>query len=135
MSSFQSLGIRAEILRALTDLGFEKPTPVQAATIPLLLADEGDMVALARTGTGKTAAFSIPCWSASTPPKKPCKAWCSAPTRTLRCRSPGLRRYAAHLPARSRPLAWRCKHPRTDARHQRGANVGGSHARSIGRPA
>lgn len=83
MSSFESLGIRAEILRALTDLGFEKPTPVQEKTIPLLLTGEGDMVALAQTGTGKTAAFGIPMLERIDTSQKTIQALVLAPTREL----------------------------------------------------
>ncbi|MDP4854797.1 MAG: DEAD/DEAH box helicase, partial [Schleiferiaceae bacterium] len=62
MSSFTDLGLRAELLQAVSSLGFEQATPVQAETIPILLNAKGqtDMVALAQTGTGKTAAFGLP---------------------------------------------------------------------------
>ncbi|PIQ77796.1 DEAD/DEAH box helicase, partial [Candidatus Peregrinibacteria bacterium CG11_big_fil_rev_8_21_14_0_20_46_8] len=48
------------ILQALEEIGFEKPTPVQSKTIPHLINSENDLIALAQTGTGKTAAFSLP---------------------------------------------------------------------------
>jgi ATP-dependent RNA helicase DeaD len=57
--SFESLGLSTETLRALGELGFEEPTPVQAEAIPALL-DGHDMMAQAQTGTGKTAAFALP---------------------------------------------------------------------------
>ena len=60
MTTFQSLGLREEFLRAITDLGFETPSEVQEKTIPLLLKKETDIVSLAQTGTGKTAAFGFP---------------------------------------------------------------------------
>ena len=60
MSTFQELGLNEDLLHAITDLGFEKPSEVQAKAIPLLLAEENDLVALAQTGTGKTAAFGFP---------------------------------------------------------------------------
>ncbi|MBU2929383.1 DEAD/DEAH box helicase [Winogradskyella psychrotolerans] len=61
MSTFQELGLNEDLLRAITDLGFEKPSEVQAKAIPLLLEeDDKDLVALAQTGTGKTAAFGFP---------------------------------------------------------------------------
>lgn len=60
MSTFEALGLRPNILKALDDLGFEQPTPVQAKTIPFILESDQDLVALAQTGTGKTAAFSLP---------------------------------------------------------------------------
>lgn len=60
MSTFESMGLRPTLLRGLTDLGFETPTAVQAQAIPFVLSSERDLVALAQTGTGKTAAFSLP---------------------------------------------------------------------------
>lgn len=62
MATFTELGLRPELLQAIQSLGFEQATPVQSETIPLLLGANGntDMVALAQTGTGKTAAFGLP---------------------------------------------------------------------------
>lgn len=60
MSTFQELGLNEDLLKAITDLGFEKPSEVQAKAIPLLLEEDKDLVALAQTGTGKTAAFGFP---------------------------------------------------------------------------
>ena len=62
MATFTELGLRPELLQAIQALGFEQATPVQSETIPLLLGANGqtDMVALAQTGTGKTAAFGLP---------------------------------------------------------------------------
>lgn len=60
MSTFQELGLNDDLLRAITDLGFEKPSEVQEKAIPILLNSETDLVALAQTGTGKTAAFGFP---------------------------------------------------------------------------
>lgn len=60
MISFEELGIRHDIVSALTDLGFEQPMPVQEKVIPLLLEKNTDIVCLAQTGTGKTAAFGLP---------------------------------------------------------------------------
>src|SRR5690606_33474516 len=57
---FQDLGLSAETLSAITEKGFIHPTPIQAATIPLLLKNEIDIVGQAQTGTGKTAAFGLP---------------------------------------------------------------------------
>jgi ATP-dependent RNA helicase DeaD len=59
MKSFAELGLSAEVLRALSDLGYEEPTPIQEQTITRLLAGE-DVIAQAQTGSGKTAAFGIP---------------------------------------------------------------------------
>jgi len=61
MSSFRQLGVSDRILKAIEELGFEQPMPVQEAVIPYLLEQgSGDVVALAQTGTGKTAAYGIP---------------------------------------------------------------------------
>ena len=61
MSSFRELGVSERILKAIEELGFEQPMPVQEAVIPYLLEEgSGDVVALAQTGTGKTAAYGIP---------------------------------------------------------------------------
>ena len=58
--TFEELGILPEYIRALDDLGFENPMPVQEQVIPLLLKEKTDIIALAQTGTGKTAAFGLP---------------------------------------------------------------------------
>ncbi len=60
MNTFKDLGLNDNLLQAVTDLGFETPSEVQEKAIPLLLKQEGDLVALAQTGTGKTAAFGFP---------------------------------------------------------------------------
>ncbi len=60
MSTFQDLGLNDDLLQAITDLGFTKPSEVQDKAIPILLNSETDLVALAQTGTGKTAAFGFP---------------------------------------------------------------------------
>ncbi|MFD1064259.1 DEAD/DEAH box helicase [Winogradskyella litorisediminis] len=60
MSTFQELGLNKDLLSAITDMGFTTPSEVQAQAIPLLLEEERDLVALAQTGTGKTAAFGFP---------------------------------------------------------------------------
>jgi ATP-dependent RNA helicase DeaD len=73
MASFEALGLRAELLQSLQDIGFTTPTPVQEQAIPMLLQSEKDVVALAQTGTGKTAAFGCRC----------CIFWIH---RTVRCK-------------------------------------------------
>ncbi|KPM33735.1 DEAD/DEAH box helicase [Croceitalea dokdonensis DOKDO 023] len=60
MSKFESLGLNESLLAAINDLGFENPSEVQEKAIPILLEGETDLVALAQTGTGKTAAFGFP---------------------------------------------------------------------------
>lgn len=60
MEKFKELGLTGEILKGIADLGFEQPTPIQEKVIPVVLEGENDLVALAQTGTGKTAAFGLP---------------------------------------------------------------------------
>lgn len=60
MSLFTETGLAPSILKAIEELGFETPTPIQKETIPLILNNKTDIVALAQTGTGKTAAFGLP---------------------------------------------------------------------------
>lgn len=60
MNTFQNLGLTEYLLHAITDLGFETPSEVQQKTIPILLEKDTDLVSLAQTGTGKTAAFGFP---------------------------------------------------------------------------
>lgn len=60
MKNFQELGVSPEIVKAIVELGYEHPMPVQEEVIPYLLGENNDVVALAQTGTGKTAAFGLP---------------------------------------------------------------------------
>lgn len=60
MNPFSQLGIRHDVVNAISALGFEKPTPIQEQAIPALLTGSSDFVGLAQTGTGKTAAFGLP---------------------------------------------------------------------------
>jgi len=60
MSTFKETGLLPQILEAIEELGFENPTPIQEKVIPALIGSTGDLVALAQTGTGKTAAFGLP---------------------------------------------------------------------------
>lgn len=60
MSTFEETGLAPELIRAITELGFEHPTPIQEKTIPYLLSTGKDLIANAQTGTGKTAAFGLP---------------------------------------------------------------------------
>ncbi len=59
LTEFSQLNLRPELLQAVNELGYEKPTPIQAEVIPLML-DGRDVIGQAQTGTGKTAAFSLP---------------------------------------------------------------------------
>lgn len=60
MKTFEELGVEEPLRRSIEEMGFEAPMPVQEQVIPRLLGDSHDIVALAQTGTGKTAAFGLP---------------------------------------------------------------------------
>jgi ATP-dependent RNA helicase DeaD len=95
---FADLGIDRRVLLALADVGYESPSPIQAATIPALLAGR-HVVGLAQTGTGKTAAFAVPILSRLDLRQKAPQALVLAPTRELALQvSEAFERYAAHLP-------------------------------------
>ena len=57
---FSDIGLNKNIQKAIKDLGFTEPTPIQQEAIPYLISEEKDLIALAQTGTGKTAAFGLP---------------------------------------------------------------------------
>ncbi len=96
--TFRDLNLSPEVLRVLDDVGYESPTPIQAATIPRLLAGE-DVVGQAQTGTGKTAAFALPILTRLNPrPTKP-QALVLTPTRELAIQvAEAFQRYASHVP-------------------------------------
>ncbi len=83
MTLFNEMGLSAEIQQAVEALGFEVPTPIQEQTIPFLLENNTDMVALAQTGTGKTAAFGLPIIQQIDTSKKHTQALILSPTREL----------------------------------------------------
>ncbi|WP_174184494.1 DEAD/DEAH box helicase [Nocardia barduliensis] len=96
--SFADLGIDDRILAAIADVGYESPSPIQAATIPPLLAGS-DVVGLAQTGTGKTAAFAIPILMGLEATGRTPRALVLAPTRELAIQvAEAFGRYAAHMP-------------------------------------
>lgn len=81
--NFEELGVRDDLLQAIKDLGFEQPMPVQEKVIPSLLTGDHDLVALAQTGTGKTAAFGLPIIQRINLEDKRPQALVLAPTREL----------------------------------------------------
>jgi ATP-dependent RNA helicase DeaD len=83
MLTFKETGIREEILKAIEEMGFEQPTPIQEKTIPALLQPGCDMIALAQTGTGKTAAFGLPLIHLANMESKKVEALVLCPTREL----------------------------------------------------
>lgn len=83
MNQFQELGLSEGLVKTITDMGFETPTPIQIQAIPLLLKNDSDLVGLAQTGTGKTAAFGLPLIQLIDIDEKYTQALCVAPTREL----------------------------------------------------
>ena len=83
MKTFEELGVCEEIRRAIEELGFTQPMPVQEEVIPYLLGNRNDVIALAQTGTGKTAAFGIPVLQRIDPERKETQALILSPTREL----------------------------------------------------
>ena len=81
--TFQDLGVRDDLLKAVAELGFETPMPVQEKVIPVLLGGDHDLVALAQTGTGKTAAFGLPVIQRINVGNRVPQALILAPTREL----------------------------------------------------
>ncbi len=96
-TTFANLQIHPLVLRAVADVGYESPTAIQGATIPPLMAGS-DVVGLAQTGTGKTAAFAIPILSKIDTTSKATQALVLAPTRELALQvAEAFSRYGAHL--------------------------------------
>lgn len=83
MKTFEELGVSPEILKAIKEMGYENPMPVQEEVIPYLLGNGNDVVALAQTGTGKTAAFGLPLIQKIEVKKRVPQALILCPTREL----------------------------------------------------
>ena len=83
MKTFEELGVSSEILQAITEMGFVSPMPVQEEVIPYLLGEGNDVIALAQTGTGKTAAFGIPLLQKIDVESEETQALILSPTREL----------------------------------------------------
>ena len=83
MKTFEELGVMPEICEAISELGFEHPMPVQEEVIPYLLGNGNDVIALAQTGTGKTAAFGLPIIQKVDPQQAYAQALILSPTREL----------------------------------------------------
>ena len=97
-TTFSDLGIDERVLQALTDVGYESPSPIQSATIPPLMQGR-HVVGLAQTGTGKTAAFAVPILSRIDLAQKTPQALILAPTRELALQvAEAVGKYARHLP-------------------------------------
>ena len=101
--AFSALGLDQRILKAIQEIGYTEPTPIQAAAIPPILAGQ-DIVGIAQTGTGKTAAFTLPLLTkiaAAPVPRQGISALILAPTRELVVQiDENVRGYAKHVPVR-----------------------------------
>jgi ATP-dependent RNA helicase DeaD len=96
--SFDALGLHQRLIQALREVGYETPTPIQAATIPVLLGGS-DLLGQAQTGTGKTAAFALPLLSRLELAQREPQALVLVPTRELAIQvAEAFQKYAAHLP-------------------------------------
>jgi ATP-dependent RNA helicase RhlE len=108
--SFSNLGLADNLMRAIADQGYAKPTPIQSQAIPMVLAG-GDLLAAAQTGTGKTAAFALPLLQrlqagsaarATQTTRRPVRALVLTPTRELAAQvGDSLRAYGRYLPLRT----------------------------------
>ncbi|MBN8699954.1 MAG: DEAD/DEAH box helicase [Chitinophagales bacterium] len=83
MNAFEALGLNEQLVRAVTELGFETPTSIQEKAIPVLLSGTTDFMGLAQTGTGKTAAFGLPLLQLIDPSQRHPQALIVCPTREL----------------------------------------------------
>ncbi|MBK9270990.1 MAG: DEAD/DEAH box helicase [Saprospiraceae bacterium] len=100
MNPFLTLGIEPRICKAIEELGFENPTDIQQKAIPLFLSQSSDLIALAQTGTGKTAAFGLPILQNIQSENKNTQALIISPTRELCMQiASDLKKYAKNLPA------------------------------------
>ena len=99
MNLFTELGLSTPIIKAVEDMGFETPSEIQQKAIPILLENNTDMVALAQTGTGKTAAFGFPLLQKIDPARRTTQALILSPTRELCLQiTTELHHYAKYLP-------------------------------------
>ncbi len=99
MNSFKQLGLNESILNAVTDMGFETPSEIQQKAIPALLSEDIDMVALAQTGTGKTAAFGFPLLQKIDTENRETQGLILSPTRELCLQiASELKLYSKYLP-------------------------------------
>lgn len=98
MQTFESLGVSPNLLKGVEQLGFEHPTPIQEKIIPLFHSHQSDIIGLAQTGTGKTAAFGLPILDTINPGHQHVQALILSPTRELCMQITGdLEKYARYL--------------------------------------
>ncbi len=123
MTLFSELGLRAELLQAITELGYSEPTPIQAGMIPLMLTG-ADVIGQAQTGTGKTAAFSLPILNKLEPGSRHVQALVLAPTRELALQvCTTMETYGKHMHAEVLAVYGGSSYGRQISRLRRGVNV------------
>lgn len=99
MNLFSESGLSPEIIKAVSELGYESPTEIQKQTIPFILSDIRDLIALAQTGTGKTAAFSLPILDMIDDTSRKIQLLVLAPTRELALQiAKDIKNYTKYLP-------------------------------------
>lgn len=98
MKNFKELGLNPELIQAVTEMGFEQASEIQEKTIPVLIEDDTDLIGLAQTGTGKTAAFGLPLLQKLNPDSRATQGLILSPTRELCLQITNeLQNYAKHL--------------------------------------
>ena len=98
MKTFEELGLVPDLIRAIDEIGYESPMPIQEAVIPYLLGEGNDVIALAQTGTGKTAAYGLPLLQKIDPSREGVQAVVLSPTRELCLQIAGdLKDYSKYL--------------------------------------
>jgi ATP-dependent RNA helicase DeaD len=120
LPSFRDLALIEPVLKALNDVGYETPSPIQAQTIPLILAGK-DVLGQAQTGTGKTAAFALPILSRIDLKQKDPQVWLAQPANWPHPGSGRFQRFHAHLKRLPLLLFMRTglQHPVTQAKTRR----------------
>jgi ATP-dependent RNA helicase DeaD len=102
--NFEQLGLQGALLKSIKDVGYEAPTPIQIATIPVLLSGR-DVIAQAQTGSGKTAAFGLPIIETINPKQRSVQALILAPTRELAIQvAEALHKYGRHKEVETLPI-------------------------------
>src|SRR5258707_235033 len=105
MKSFHDLVLQPEIIRAIGEMGFETPTPIQAESLPILLGEPTDFLGIAATGTGKTVAFGIPLLERIDPSVRAVQGLILCPTRELAMQVAGqLNLIARYLKIKALPI-------------------------------
>ena len=99
MNNFEQFGISDKLLKAIDDLGFTEPTPIQVKAIPVILESKNDLIGLAQTGTGKTAGFGLPILEQIDLSKKTVQAIVLSPTRELAIQiAKDFDKFSKHMP-------------------------------------